>query len=240
MNRERLVEQYFSGKLSNEDFENLKVLIEADAEFRDNFYHQLEIQQTISQGRNTFLKDRFKALDQKTQEKPTPKWYRYAAVVAMLIGIGLGYIFLNGQTNYQDLYADNFEPYPNVVAPTVRGASEQVKGTMEEAFFKYDSKQYDQAADLFLELYNSTKEDYAYFYHNISLMANGQIKKATANLEGHRWKSSQQYQMNSNWYIALGYLKLEDKTNAIKYFEKVANSKTSLANSAQELLLKLH
>ena len=71
-------------------------------------------------------------------------------------------------------------------------------------------------------------------------MANGQIKKATANLEGHRWKSSQQYQMNSNWYIALGYLKLEDKTNAIKYFEKVANSKTSLANSAQELLLKLH
>src|SRR5690554_5284319 len=157
MNRERLIEQYFSGKLSNEDFEHLKVLIEGDAEFRDNFYHQLEIQQTISQQRNTFLKDRFKALDQKTQEKPAPKWYRYAAAIAMLIGIGLGYIFLNGQTNYQDLYADNFEPYPNVVAPTVRGTSEQVKGTKEEAFFKYDSKEYDQAADLFLELYNSTK-----------------------------------------------------------------------------------
>src|SRR5690606_40420997 len=113
----------------------------------------------------------FKALDQKTQEKPAPKWYRYAAAIAMLIGIGLGYIFLNGQTDYQDLYADNFEPYPNVVAPTVRGASEQVKGTMEEAFFKYDSKEYDHAADLYLEFNNSEKEEYEYLYQHIRYSA---------------------------------------------------------------------
>src|SRR5690554_4823253 len=88
MNKEELIEGYFSGQLTNEEFSDLKTLLEEDAEFRNEFHHQLEIQQTISQDKSAFLKDRFTALDRKTEAKT--KWYQYAATVAILIGVGLG------------------------------------------------------------------------------------------------------------------------------------------------------
>lgn len=237
MNKEELIEGYFSGQLTNEEFSDLKTLLEEDAEFRSEFHHQLEIQQTISQDKSAFLKDRFAALDRKTEAKT--KWYQYAATVAILIGVGLGYIFFSGQTDYQDLYTDNFEAYPNVVAPTVRGDSDSDNGDMESAFRYYDSEDYTKAAELFGELYKDTQEDYAYFYEAVSLMAAGQTDKAVSNLEQQQWAAAEKYQTIAEWYVALGYLKLENKEKAIIYLEKVANSAEPIANQAQEILKKL-
>lgn len=237
MNKEELIEGYFSGQLSNEEFLDLKTLLEEDAEFRNEFHQQLEIQQTIAQEKSAILKDRFQALDKKTA--PRPKWYQLAATVAILIGIGLGYIFFSGQTDYQDIYADNFEAYPNVVSPTVRGDSNTDNQDMQSAFRLYDSQQYAKAAHLFGELYKDTQKDYAYFYEAVSLMAAGQTDKAVSNLEQHQWIAPEKYQTNAQWYVALGYLKLENKEKSIIYLKKVANSSAPIANQARKILKTL-
>lgn len=238
MNKEELIEGYFSGQLSNEEFLELKTLLEEDAEFRADFHHQLEIQQTIAKEKSAYLKDRFKELDKKTA--PKSKWYRYAAVVAAIIGLGIGYIFLNTQPNYQDLYVQNFEVYPNVVAPTLRGELNAEEDKIKSAFALYDQKNYIEAAEKFGELYNDSQEDYAYFYQGVSLMAGGETKKAVLNLEDHQWTAPEKYQTNAHWYLALGYLKLEQKERAILYLEKVANSGAPLANQAEKILKKLN
>jgi len=237
MNKEELIERYFSEQLTNEEFLELKTLLEEDAEFRADFHHQLEIQQTIAKEKSAYLKDRFKELDKKTA--PRPKWYQLAATVAILIGIGLGYIFFSGQTDYQDIYADNFEAYPNVVSPTVRGHSNTDNQDMQSAFRLYDSQQYAKAAHLFGELYKDTQKDYAYFYEAVSLMAAGQTDKAVSNLEQHQWIAPEKYQTNAQWYVALGYLKLENKEKSIIYLKKVANSSAPIANQARKILKTL-
>lgn len=237
MNKEALIEQYFSGQLSNEGFLELKDLLEQDAEFKKEFHAQLEIQQTVAQEKNAFLKDRFAALDQKSA--PKTKWYLYAATVAVLIGVGIGYLFYTAQPNYQELYAQNFEVYPNVIAPTVRGESQADKTELVTAFHAYDSKDYAKAATLFEELYVKSGQDYAYFYRNVSLMAAGRTDAAIANFERHTWDSQRDFEPISNWYIALGYLKLEQKEKAVLYLNKVADLDTPLANQAKQMLQAL-
>ncbi|WP_417359402.1 tetratricopeptide repeat protein [Galbibacter sp.] len=237
MNKQDLIEQYFTGQLSNEEFLELKTLLEVDPEFKKEFHAQLEIQQTIAQEKSAFLKDRFAGLDKKSA--PRTKWYLYAATVAVLIGVGIGYLFYNAQPDFQELYAQNFEAYPNVIAPTVRGDSEADMPMMEAAFHAYDSKNYTEAASLFGELYKETDQDYAYFYQNISLMAASKTETAVANLELHHWSTPQKYKTNAQWYVALGYLKLEHKEKAILYLEKVANSSTPIAHQAKEILKTL-
>lgn len=235
MNKEELIEQYFSGQISKEDFLQLEILLEEDGEFKKDFYAQLEIQQTITQEKNALLKERFNQLDQKSTSKS--KWYLYAAAITVLIAIAS--FFYNSQPDYQDLYAENFEVYPNVIAPTVRGNEVPKKDKMQLAFNYYDNKNYAKAAELFKTLYKETGEDYAFFYRSVSLMAEGKTNKAITILEQHNWNEPENYLTITQWYVGLGYLKLGNMEKATLHLKKVTVSGKPLAKQAKEILQKL-
>lgn len=236
MNKEELIAQYFSGQLSKEDFLQLKALLEKDPAFKKEFYEQLEVQQAMAQEKNAPLKERLRQLDKK-KAIPKTKWYLYAATLAVLIAVGS--LFFNSQPDYQDLYAQNFEAYPNVIAPTVRGNETANEDKITLAFQYYDNKDYVTAAKRFKTLYDDTDEDYAFFYHAVSLMAAEKTSKAITALEQHTWNEPENYQTITQWYVGLGYLKLENKEKAIPYLKKVALSGKPLAKAAKDILRKL-
>lgn len=235
MSKEELIAQYFSGEISKEDFLQLKSFLEKDSAFKKDFYGQLEVQQTIAQEKNAPLKKRFTQLDQKSA--PKAKWYLYAAAITILIAIGA--FFFNSQPDYQDLYAENFEVYPNVIAPTVRGNETPKEDKIALAFNYYDNENYNKAAELFKTLYKETNEDYVFFYHSVSLMATGKTNKAITALEQHNWNEPEDYKTITQWYLGLGYLKLENKEKAKVHLEKVTVSGKPLAKQAKEILQKL-
>lgn len=235
MNKEELIAQYFSGQITEEAFLQLKTLLEKDSALKKDFYAQLEVQQTIAREKNIPLKERLKQLDQKSA--PKTKWYLYAAAITVFIAIGS--LFYNSQPDYQDLYAENFEVYPNVIAPTVRGNETPKENKMTLAFHYYDNKDYAKAAELFKTLYTETDADYAFFYHSISLMAAGETTKAITTLEQHSWNEPNNYQTITQWYLGLGYLKLGNKEKAILHLKKVSISGKPLAKQAKEILQKL-
>lgn len=235
MNKEELIEHYFSGQISKETFLKLKTLLEKDSAFKNDFYTQLEVQQTIAQEKNIALKERLNNLDQKSA--PKTKWYLLAAAITILIAIGS--FFYNSQPNYQDLYAKNFEVYPNVITPVVRGDEIPKENNMSLAFGYYENEDYAKAADIFKKLYDETDEDYAFFYHAISLMAAEETTKAITALEQHSWNDLDNYQTITQWYLGLGYLKLENKEKALFHFKKVSVSDKPLAKPAKEILKKL-
>ena len=235
MHKEKLIEQYFRGQISDEAFLQLKTLLEQDDTFKKEFYSQLEIQQTIAQEKHTLLKDRLKKLDEKSVRKIN--WYRYAAAAAILVIIGL--LFYHSQPNYNELYAANFEAYPNIIAPTVRDNGGSEEDEIATAFSYYDNLQYADAAPAFEKLYRANGEDYAFFYYSISLMAMGDIQKGITALENHTWTQSDNYQTLAHWYLGLGYLKLQNKEKAIAHLKKAANTDDPLAKQATKLLQKL-
>ncbi len=235
MNKEELLAQYFSGQISKESFLELKTLLENDSAFKKDFYAQLEVQQIIAHEKHIPLKKRLNQLDQKSA--PKTKWYLYAAAITIFIAIGS--FFYSPKPNYQDLYAKNFEAYPNVIVPVVRGTETPEENKKALAFRYYDNKDYAKAAELFKTLHEETDADYAFFYRSVSLMALGETAKAIATLEQHNWNEPEKYQTIAQWYLGLGYLKLEDKENAISHFKEVTASGKPLAKQAKKILQKI-
>ena len=235
MDKEALMEKYFSGQISQEDFLLLESLLKKDDGFKKDFYAQLEVRQTIAHEKSRALKKRFERLEKRNA--PKTKWYAYAAALAVLIG--LGFFYYNAQQGPRDLYHEYFEAYPNVVAPTVRDHTDSVENKMAKALRLYDTGDYAGAAPLFLSLYQQDNNDYAFFYHGVSLMAAGETESAINALESHHWNDPRAHQTNSQWYLGLGHLKLGNKKKAAMHLEEVANSGSPLAKQANEILGKL-
>src|SRR5690606_17548121 len=91
----------------------------------------------------------------------------------------------------------------------------------ENAFRYYDQRDYGKAAVAFKEWYDEDTIGYANFYYGISLMADNQVEKAITVLADPDWEVPEKYQTQTDWYLALGYLKTENKEKAIAYLEKV-------------------
>lgn len=172
------IEKYFEGSLSPEESILFNKLFEEDAEFATSFEYEKNVKKAIT------LNER-KALKQKLQsfEKPkqTYKWLYVAASIAVFIGLlTWNSLFV---TNYDSLYSEYYQTYPNTVAPTVRGeVSDDIKSN---AFYAYDSGDYMKAITLFSRIYAKDGDDYAIFYKGLSYMELEKYKEALAVFELH-------------------------------------------------------
>src|SRR5690606_24135176 len=144
----------------------------------------------------------------------------------------------NASDNYEKIYAKNFEPYPNIVVPTVRN-SNIPKHSMEDAFRSYDQRDYAKSAAAFKSMLNVDKTGDANFYYAMSLMANGQIEKAIEALENPTWDIPERFQNQVDWYLALGYLKTQNTEKAIQHLEKVRKTEGMMAAKADAVLAEI-
>ena len=241
MNREELIQAYWKNKLDKEGKVEFDHLFETDPEFRK----EVEFHQDMNAAFSAMDRERVKRKLQEfetqinaEQQQKKYKWWLAAACILVIVGVSLTTFFGGSETPNQ-LYADYFEPYPNVIVPTVRNAETSEEANVAAAFNYYDNRQYADAATAFYKLYQADSKDYAFFYHSVSLMAVGNTQKAITTLESHRWNEPENYQTMTHWYLGLGYLKLQDKEKAITHLEKVANSSKPLAKQAKEIIQKL-
>ena len=156
-----LMERYFDSELSVEEMATFSARLQHDEIFRSLVEREKII---IGAIRNQGLLDNLhylKSVEEKIQGNHAHHsvarirtWYYYAAaaVVALLIAVK---VLLPAQQNTDELFAEYFNPYPNVFEPTVRGTDMTTKRT--EAFQAYEKKNYKQAALLFNELLGSKK-----------------------------------------------------------------------------------
>ncbi|MGO3706349.1 MAG: hypothetical protein ACTJGD_00795 [Mesonia hippocampi] len=233
MKHSNLIAKYIQHKLTPQEQEEVKRLLKEDEDFKKEVSFQLTLQAAIKQEEGAKIKEYLQQVDKN--EKSTNIFSVVWKVAAVLVlGVGL-FWFFNQPLDYDKIYAENFKPYPNVIAPTVRGDSAD-KSDVKKAFNAYDNRDYANAAEALKKLYRQDKEVYFNFYYAISLMADNQTIEAIKVLENQNWEASKILQEQVDWYIALGYLKLKDKTNAITYLEKVKAGKASRAAQAQKIL----
>lgn len=234
MKKHELIEKYFSNKLSKEEFEELGQILGNDSELRGEFYEELEIKSSIAQEKHSSLKKRLQALD-KTKKKN--RWIPYAAAVALLIGIGT--LIYSLPPNHQDLYAENFEVYPNVINPLKR--SENTQKTNETVAFElYEAGRYSEAAQAFTDIYQKEPKDYLLFYKGVSLLAQSRTEEGIQALQSYDWEGNgSDFAAASNWYLSLACLKQKEVGKAKTFLKKVATSESNLNNQARELLKQL-
>lgn len=231
-----LIDKYIQKTATPEELLEIQRLLKEDPVFKKEFYFHLELKEAIRIEENQKLK---KQLQQLETAKNSKKLYLNIYKIAAILIIGLGILwFFNASPNYDKIYAENFEPFPNIVAPTVRNHNHS-ENKITKAFSLYDNQNYTAAAIAFKELYQQDKISYANFYYAISLMGNQQFEKAIEALENPDWKVSEKYLDYTHWYLALAYLKIGDKEKATDYLYKTTQTDSYIAEQAQKVLDKI-
>lgn len=159
-------------------------------------------------------------------------WVRVAASVSVLAVCA--YLFWPRPEDPQRLFAQYFEPYPNVIMPTVRGDVDTT--LLERAYRAYDHGKFDDAIDFFRR---AGQDDAAvYLYLGNSYLATGDAENAIPLFE----KVISEYDAfddQAAWYLALGYLKNGNKGEAVKIFARISEGRSSHAASAKKILSDL-
>ncbi|MGC1472049.1 MAG: hypothetical protein WA775_05615 [Psychroserpens sp.] len=234
MKHKELIALYFDGTLDKEQTALFDDLILHNAEFKA----QVEIEQNTKKAIISIKKDDLKnRLQQLEQPKNKTKFYRIAIAASLIITLGIfGLSQLNTPVSNDQLFAEHFEPYTNIIIPASRG--DEIKDAKSEAFAYYDAKNYSLACQKFETLYNATTTPYYLFYQAICQLQLGKTENAIALFE-MRKSISDKLSSHNTWYLALAYLKADKIENSKVLLQKISSDKSYNYKAAEDILNQL-
>ena len=211
------IDRYLGGLLSIEEKKRFEQRLNSDSSFRENVALFAELRKGIQEaGRKELLKE-MKSWDQALPPLPVaaPLWrHPWLLRMAALLAIGICLVWLWPEDKAKpDLFARYFEPYPNVVMPTVRGSEMEDSTTAQKAYRAYDQGNYTEATRWF-ESAGAGDETVALYLAN-SYLARGETGKAIPILEKLEGES-ELFAEEARWYLALAYLKAGENEHAAR------------------------
>ena len=240
MEREMLLEKYLEEELTEEERKEFEMLLKSDADFSREVKFHADLKRVTESDDDDNFKEMLSDFEaearmEKPSVKKSPTKWLVAASISLLAG--LTYFFNVDQfASTQDLFADNFKPYPNLVHRIVRSGEAQDKKI--KAFSAYQTGAYIEALPMFTELYASDKEPYYLFYSANALIELNRAREAVPMLQEHLriTQITDTLVEKSPWYLAMAYLQLDEKENAIKMLNAVIKNGTYKVDDAQKLL----
>ncbi|MEE9349446.1 MAG: tetratricopeptide repeat protein [Flavobacteriaceae bacterium] len=241
MNHDDLINKYLGKELSSTEEVLFNELLKSDAVFKEELTFQTNLKKAISAHDDDVFKNILtRAESEHQQQKVIPlkrsftKWMAAASIIFVL---GFSYMLMqNNTTSTNDLFATNFEPYRNVIAPIVRG--EEQKDEKSKAFLAYEKGEYEVSVLLFSKLYKITNEPYYLFYQANALLKLERADEAIPLLQEHL-KTNDTLTQKTNWYLALAYLKAKETDKAKETLRKVVSEKSYKNKDAVKLLQEL-
>ncbi|MDO6810869.1 tetratricopeptide repeat protein [Zobellia galactanivorans] len=244
MDKEQLLYDYFSNRLTPEQERLFAQLLETDGEFKQQFDFENNLKRVIREKEAKQLKAKLIGFEEGIQKEETArapftvyrKW-AMAASIALLVGLGwLGYNNFSG-SGYMDMYEEHFQEYPNTVYAITRG--EEADTSLErQAFVAYETNDNVQAIALFTQLKETKNTEAVNFYLAQSYLKNGQAEKAIA-LFDETINEKGEFRPQALWYAALAYLKINEKENAIRMLNDLVADGRYKKEEASKLLKDL-
>lgn len=232
MDKYNYIDKYFEGNLTDEENATFKIILAEDQELAKAFAYEKNVKKAITLNEREALKQQLRSFE---TPKKSFKWMNVAASLVAFLGLFTWTLFFN--SNYDSLYDDYYQTYPNTVLPTVRG--ENNLGIKSDAFYAYDSGDYQKSAQLFSEIYNKDSDDYALFYQGLSLMELKKYEQAIVVLNQSDSNKKSDFTPFFKWYAALAYLKLGKKEEAKKALEILTKTENQQKEAALKLLSEL-
>jgi len=237
MEHEELIEKHLQNKLSSKERLEFKKLLESNPAFKKEVSLHTNLKKVVEHEDDTNFKNLIADLEKNTtQKQPNYSYTKWLIAASIALLFGLTYFLNTSQKISTDqLFAQNFEPYRNVVAPIVRSDNQQDDKT--RAFMAYEKGEYEIAISLFTKLYSETKEPYYLFYKANALLKLERAKEAIPLLLEHL-KTKDTLTKKTNWYLALAYIKLKEKKKAKELLKKVVDDKSYKSKEAKKLIDK--
>lgn len=151
---------------------------------------------------------------------------RYAAAAAILVSLGLFWIF-NQAPTHEKLFAKHFTPDPGL--PTTMSGSQQFE--FDNAMVRYKQGAYQEAAQTWEQMRQQRASDTLDYFIGVAWLAEGASEKTIPLLEGVSTQSDSRFQEEAQFYLALAYIKENqmDKARKLLTFSSKAAAKTLLS-----------
>ena len=231
MNEDK-IRDYIQGRLNSAD----QILME------ENIKNDPKLAALVDEHKNVFLaihaseqkelKNRFKKIEKVSSRKSLYTKFSIAATIAIVIGVGSMLLF--GGPSGPDLFAENFEEYPNVVAPITRGTSPISEDNSH--YVAYEKGDYSTAILGFKKSLKQNDDHSVRFYLGMAYLNSGKKDLALKELETIDSKETTFYSQ-SLWYRALIYLEKENFQKSKELLLKIQEQKTGYNKNKVEKLL---
>lgn len=224
-----LIERYFQGQLTEEERNDFKIRQSKDADFH------LEIQTFLTVQRASRAELKKKLL---SQPKPMVVFLKkYSIAIAASFAFIVACIwFMTNRTkplSTQEAFALYYEPYSS---NTQVMGNNKIETSLDSAYALYEKHNYQDALRLFEKmdsLNSKSKMCQAHAYLNI-----GDTDKAL--LLFNSLQTDRNLGDKASWYLALIFLKKNDKNTALNLLNKIKDANnSSFKEKAKELLEKL-
>jgi hypothetical protein len=229
-NKEEFIFKYFNHELESDEQKLFDQLLKEDEEFGNQVKFEKSVQEALKRNERAELKSFLNGIEMPKETKI----YRWFAIAASFVGIVListFSIYYFPEKSSSNLYATYFQPYPNEVAPVVRG--QNLNTPITDAFQAYENENYKLSSKLFEDI----PEDYALLYGGISNLEIDQNQKAINQFKKLSLQKDK-YQEISEWYLALAYLKNNETKNAKEVLNSIGQNQ-QFYEQATELLRNL-
>ena len=149
----------------------------------------------------------------KSIKKSKVNWLLVASI-ALIFSLGGYFFFLNSTPTNEELFAEYFSPYENIVAPIVRNQKE--KTSKEIAFALYENGNYDKAIENFETLKNDTIVDASTlnFYSANAYLQLEKVEKAKTFFLKVLKSKNKEWEQETLWYLGLINIKQNDLVSA--------------------------
>lgn len=234
-----LIEKYILGQLDSKEEVSFEARMK-DTDFEQELNLQKDLSQAFKAEGRVHLKNQLQQFESKisgqsqqeavVRRLPLRRILLIAAGVACLV-LAVYFASNTGPTN-QDLFAQNFSPYPNVEAPIDKGSN--TTDPRASAFQSYEQGNYPAAIQQLEQLAN--QNDAVYFYKGICYLAIENSSSAISSFEAMQDKGGQYY-IPGQWYKALALIQQGDREQAKPFIEYVTKNAETMALRNQAKLL---
>ena len=241
-NQENVIEKidrYLNGEMSASEKAAFEEQVHQDKELREEVAMQHDIKIGIGKfeeaNLNVKLQEKETMLRQSNQKNSRGKSGKIFLWTALAAGFSLmliAFIWLFITDSPQALYAEYYQPYPNVVSPIDRAQPSAVE---ENPFQLYETGRYADAIALFEKEVKEAPSLPVHFYQGLSYLATRQTGLAIEQLEmvsetNHALASPAQ------WYLGLSYLRDGNQEKAKEVFHHLASGNSDYQEKARSVL----
>lgn len=226
-----LIDKYLRGDLSKEE----ELLLEErmkDADFKMKMDEATLLLEVLKEEDAKKLKSRMQSLEKEEFEgdRKNLNYTKLGFVVAAILLIAaLTYFALSRSEKSEplEIYAAFYEPYPNVIDPIVKGASDSYS-----VYQHYEAKDYKKVIQLLDSKDSNTLDEH--FYRASTYLAQKDFAKASTIFQ--QMQISEKYGDAAQWYLALICIHQNKSCNEL--FDAIAKDASNIYNMKAADLLK--
>lgn len=209
-----LIDRFLLEQLEQDELQQFHDRMEQDLGFRTLVLEQRQQKEAVEEYNIRKSIDSFheEISQEKKLKRALPKWWAIAASILLLIGISL-WTVINNENSAGKIYAKNFKPDPGL--PTTMGQTSDYE--FYTGMVSYKQKKYSEAIAQWEPLYSAAPQNDTFTYFlGVAHLADGDTEKAEKYLELSSDKKDGVFKEETDYYLALTYLKENKIKEAIK------------------------